>query len=333
VLISPKTWKNLKLAQKNIAIKMNKFNRIYLSIFLYLSFFSFEGFSQDGEAVMMQQFPSEKISLLEVSSGGASIVVNTTREDKIAVELFAIKGGITQDPTDSNVKKKLEEFEIDIKQEDRKVIVLIRNIKKSGSKLGRDDISLKLKIAAPQQMSTQISTFGGTITLSGLQSDQKLESGGGSIRLFDCAGSLKVSSAGGNFSMDDFEGLLDLNTGGGSVKIEKFSGEMNIDSSGGSATLFDIKAKVALRSSGGGIQSNFSDVKEEISLVSSGGNISVVFPKQLPMDILLKGSNVISQHDNFEGDSKKSQVIGKINGGGVAVKVEAGSGKVRVDYF
>lgn len=312
---------------------MKKFNQLYLFIFLYLSWFCIEGFSQDGAAIMMHQFTSEGVNLLEASSGGASVIVNTSPEEKISVELFAIRAGITQDPNDNHVRKKLEEFEIDIRQEDRKVIVLIRNLKKSGRNLGRDDISLKLKIVVPQQISTQISTSGGTVTLSGIHGPQKLESAGGSVRLFDCTGSLSINSAGGNFSMTDFEGALDLNTGGGSVKIERFSGEMTIDSSGGSAVLFDVKAKVALRSSGGSIQSNFSDIKEEISLISSGGNISAVFPKQLPLDILLRGSNVISQHENFDGESKKSQVIGKINGGGKAVTMEAGSGKIRVDYF
>lgn len=312
---------------------MKKFHLLCLSFLLCFLSLSFEGFTQEGDAILVRQFPTMGVGTLEVNSGGASVVVNVSTENKITVELFAVNSGITQDPNSNHVKKKLEDFEIDIRQDDSKVVVLIRNLKKSGQKLGRDDIGLKLKIQVPQEMSTQLSTFGGTVTLSGLHGNHQLETAGGSVRLFDCEGSLQVRSAGGNFSMDDFEGSLDLHTGGGSVKVEKFSGEMNIDSSGGSIILFDINAKANVVSSGGSIQTNFSEIREEISLMSSGGNISAVFPKQMPMDISLKGSNVTSQHDNFEGTSKKSLVIGKINGGGVPVKLEAGSGKIRVDYF
>jgi hypothetical protein len=126
---------------------------------------------------------------------------------------------------------------------------------------------------------------------------------------------------------------VDLNSGGGSLRVDNFSGSLKANSSGGSMSLADISGTTIAQSGGGSMKANFIEPLVEISLQSKGGGLDLVLPKNLPMKVNFSGSNVVSNHLNFEGETKKTLVKGIINGGGIPVTATTSGANVRVDYY
>lgn len=283
--------------------------------------------------LLTKEFPAEGIQVLSVQTTGISTNVNAWEENGVLVEVFAFKDNKPLDPEDSQLKKKLEAVRFDFREEGNRLILHVDTEKKSGLLSGKDNIILLIKVQGPKILDTSFLTEGGSITLSGLQGSQEIQSKGGSIRAIDCQGKLMAESSGGSIYVNKFQGEIGLNSVGGSVRIEQFSGVLQANSSGGSMSLVDISGKTLAKADGAAIRANFIEPLEEISLSTKGGGIDMVLPKQLGMSINFSGSNVVSQHLNFEGESKRSLVKGTINGGGIPITASASGGNVKVDYY
>jgi hypothetical protein len=283
--------------------------------------------------LLTREFPAENIQVLSVQTIGISTHVNAWEENRVLVEVFAFRDNKPLDPEDSQLKKKLEDLRFDFREEGNQLILNVETEKKSGLLSGKDNIILLIKVQGPKILDSSFLTEGGSITLSGLQGSQEIQSKGGSIRAIDCEGKLMAESSGGSIYMNKFRGEMGLKAEGGSVRIEQFSGTLQANSSGGSMSLVDISGKTIAEANGAAIRASFIEPLEEISLSAKGGGIDMVLPKQSGMNIHFSGSIVVSQHQNFEGESKRSLVKGTINGGGIPVSASASGGNVKVDYY
>ena len=66
-----------------------------------------------------------------------------------------------------------------------------------------------------------------------------------------------------------------------------------------------------------------------MKISNSAGNIVLELPKGKGMDLDLSGDRIKTDHlDNFNGKINDDEVNGKLNGGGVLVRVDAGSGRI-----
>jgi len=125
---------------------------------------------------------------------------------------------------------------------------------------------------------------------------------------------------------------LDLNTSGGSVKVSGMSGDLMVNTSGGSVSLENVSGKIYASTSGGGIKADIDSIDGALTLKSSGGSISAIIPKDLPMDLDLKGGNVNTKLTNFDGEMKRDKIVGKSNGGGVLISMASSGGSIKLDY-
>jgi hypothetical protein len=280
-----------------------------------------------------REFPGENLQVLDIQSSGINVNVNSWEEERVLVQVLALRDNKPLDGEDAQLKKKLEAYHFDFREEGNRLILGVESDKKTGLLSSKDNIVLLIKVQCPKTLGSFLKTEGGSITLAGLQGTQELQCNGGSIRAIDCKGKFIAESSGGSIFVDKFQGEMELNSAGGPLRINHFTGSLKANSTGGSMNLLDISGKIIAQVDGGGIKANFLEPLEEISLRSKGGGIDMVLPKQLGMSVNFSASIVVSQHLYFEGESKRSQVKGTINGGGIPITASASGGNVKIDYY
>lgn len=268
---------------------------------------------------------------IETRTSGASVSIEGTEGNQVVVDMYVKRNGKSVDPYDSDIKSRLENYQIDIEKSGNIVSVSV-STKKNLNWSNGNNLNLSFEIKVPYEMSSDLNTSGGSIAISGLEGDQSIKSSGGSIKITGLSGSVVAKSSGGSLSITEYSGLLDLNTSGGSVKVSGMDGELTINSSGGSVSMDNVSGKVYAQTSGGGIKADINNIAGELTLKSSGGSISAIIPKDLPMDLDLKGGNVNTKLTNFEGEMKRDKIVGKSNGGGVLISMASSGGSIKLDY-
>lgn len=301
-------------------------------IILVFPVFAYSIQSTPESAIMSWELPVGEIDHLQFKTAGLSLNFTAWDENRIMIEVMAQRGNEMLIKEDAQLQKKLELYEFDLKGEDKNIFFEVNSEKQSRLRRNRDNIILFVRVQGPAQLNSLVKSEAGSITLSGMQGRQELRSEGGSIRAINCRGEFVANSAGGSLFVDTFQGKLSVNAAEGSIRIENFKGELLAKSMGGSMSLFDISGKVTAESAGGSIKANFIELEDNLLLKSNGGSIDAVLPIDLPMTINFSGSIVTSQPPNFQGESKKTQIMGTINGGGIPVHIGTSGATVRVDF-
>jgi hypothetical protein len=171
-------------------------------------------------------------------------------------------------------------------------------------------------------------TSGGSIHLSGSKEDIELTTSGGSIEARNCSGKIKLTTSGGSLRLSDLKGSINATTSGGNVNGSTIEGDLIAHTSGGNINLDKLNCSVETATSGGNINVEVITLKGFVKIHNSGGNINLSVPNKA-MDLNLTGGRIKTDKlTNFSGSIEEENVKGKLNGGGVPVTVNAGSGRV-----
>ena len=115
---------------------------------------------------------------------------------------------------------------------------------------------LNATLDVPPNTAVRLTSGGGNMQVSDIESDVTLDSGGGNVAVFGVGGIANVSTGGGNLTASDLAGILQFTTSGGNVNGNSLSApQVTTDSGGGNVTLV------------------FTKVPANLDIVSSGGDI------------------------------------------------------------
>ncbi len=143
---------------------------------------------------------------------------------------------------------------------------------------------------------TRLETGSGTITGDDLAGDSYLETGSGDIRVnFANTGSVKASAGSGSIRLTGIKGGLKAETGSGDISL---AGQ----------PLQDWK----IEAGSGSIDLNLGGSKFTLDAETGSGSIHT------------------DQAITMQGSLERHHVTGSVNGGGPTVKIETGSGSVRI---
>jgi DUF4097 and DUF4098 domain-containing protein YvlB len=179
-------------------------------------------------------------------------------------------------------------------------------------------------------------TSGGNIDLENSKSnDADLTTSGGNIQARNSDGKLRLTTSGGSLELEYLKGEIKATTSGGNVSGKNVDGELIASTSGGNVHLTDLLCSVDASTSGGNISVSIKQLGKYVRIGNSGGNVDLVLPKDKGLDLDLSASKI--KTDNLTGFNGKmnvndkddnDEIVGKLNGGGVPVRVRAGSGKI-----
>jgi hypothetical protein len=176
------------------------------------------------------------------------------------------------------------------------------------------NISIDYEIQAPENALLEAGTGSGNITVEGVGETAKISTGSGNIHATGLHDGFSVSTGSGNIYAEQ--------TGAGDVKAETGSGNIEVRNLHG-----------GLRAGTGSGNINVGGAPtSDWKLETGSGNVDLWPGSTGIMLNAESGSGSIhSEHEIVtQGESSRHHLSGKLNGGGPTVRIETGSGEIRI---
>ena len=287
--------------------------------------------------------------VVEVDRG--AIEVRTAEADTVGIEITRKAGG-----SRSKAEKTLADHVVTTTQTDNTIRVEAESKgAKSRSWFGNSpELQVNFRITVPRKFDVDLKTAGGSIkvaeltgklqanTSGGSLKFEKIEgqvsgrTSGGSITLATIKGKVEIKTSGGSLRLNDIEGDMDAQTSGGSVHAENLTGQSVVKTSGGSIEVAGIKGQIDARTSGGSITARLIEQPAgDCTFKTSGGSVTIVLSEQAAVNVDAQTSAGRVSTDFpvasvIQGEQKKNELRGKINGGGPLITAHTSAGSVRL---
>jgi DUF4097 and DUF4098 domain-containing protein YvlB len=324
--------------------------------------------SVTAEPYRVERFSNAKITNVRSETSGGNITVIGEAAASPKVEIF-ITGNDGRKPiTGDEIKQRLQDYELNVSVSGSTIVATARPLRKQDRNFDwKKALNISFKIYVPKTVSTELETSGGNIKLSDLAGTQEFTTSGGNLTLDrlsgklhgrtsggninikdskdnidlttsggnidaeNCNGTLALETSGGNLALTELKGTIRANTSGGNIHGDMINGDLSTHTSGGSITLKDMSGGVDASTSGGNITVAMTDVTRPVKLTNSGGDIQLKLPKSKGLDLRVSAENIRTESlGNFKGTQDRERIEGSLNGGGTSVRVNAGSGNVRL---
>jgi DUF4097 and DUF4098 domain-containing protein YvlB len=320
----------------------------------------------DREPYLTKSLSKESIKDVYARTSGGGITVTGVPESEARIEVY-VAGNNGANLSKQEIKERLDEdYELEVTTSGGKLTAIAKT--KSFNMSWKRNLSISFKMYVPKNVSTDLNTSGGGISLTNLAGNQNFSTSGGglsldklsgriygrtsggSIRVRDSKDDIDLSTSGGGIDVDNCGGNIDLSTSGGSINLNglrgtvmaktsggtirgtSINGELRAHTSGGSVNLRDISGSVDASTSGGGIDIEIDQIDKYLTASNSGGNIHLTIPGNKGLDLRLHGDRIrVESLSNFSGDQDERNLRGKINGGGPEVNVKT-SGSITLAF-
>ena len=292
-------------------------------------------FNTDTEPYMVNSLTGKNIQKVYARTSGGSITVTGGSEARL--EVYVRPSNSSNRLSKEEIKEILDsDYEMTTSTDNNQLSVTSK--RKLNNIDRRKQLSISYKVFVPQNVSTDLSTSGGSISLAGLTGTQQFTTSGGSLNLVrlngkingrtsggsikitdskdeinlntsggsitaeNCVGNMDLSTSGGSLNLSGLKGTIRAKTSGGSVRASDVNGELITHTSGGSINLTNMTASVDASTSGGGLNVSLKELGKYVRLSSSGGSVSVDMPGNKGMDLELRGNRIKADGlKNFNG--------------------------------
>jgi hypothetical protein len=176
------------------------------------------------------------------------------------------------------------------------------------------NISIDYDIQAPAESFLDAGSGSGNVVDDGVGENAKLNTGSGNIQATGLRGNFTVATGSGNIYAEQISaGDVKAETGSGNIEVKNIKGSLRAETgSGGIKAGGAPTAPWHLQTGSGGVELWVGDAPVTLDAESGSGSIHT------DREMLTQGS------------TDRHHVTGKLNGGGPTVRVETGSGDIRV---
>jgi hypothetical protein len=320
----------------------------------------------DKEPYLTKSLSKEAIKDVYARTSGGGITVSGVPDSEARIEVY-IKGNNGSDLSKDEIKRRLEEdYDLEVSASGGKLTAIAKT--KTFNLNWKRSLNISMKVYVPKNVSTDLNTSGGGITLTNLAGNQNfstsggglnldklsgringktsgggikitdskddidLSTSGGSIDAENCGGNIELSTSGGSISLDNLKGTVYAKTSGGTIRGNGINGSLEAHTSGGSVNLKDLSGSVDASTSGGSMDIEIDQIDKFVTASNSGGNIHLTLPGNKGLDLRLHGERIrVESLSNFSGDQDDHNLNGKINGGGAEVNVKT-SGSITLAF-
>jgi hypothetical protein len=320
------------------------------------------------EPYLTKSFAGETISKIMAQTSGGNISVAGVDPSQSKVEVFVWQNNNKKLLTDDEIKARInEDYDLDVSLNNNKLTVTAKS--KHTITDWKKSLSFSFKIYVPKSAGTDLTTSGGNISLSNLSGDKEFTTSGGNLNLDGLEGKTKGTTSGGNINLSNSKDDIDVSTSGGNINAEKLSGTINMVTSGGAVNMEDLNGKIKAETSGGNVRGesiagdlnastsggnvslhnltcalkagtsggnidvSMKSLVDHVSIYNSDGKVNLEIPKNTGVDLKLSAMKISTGSlENFNGSNSNDEIKGTVNGGGVPVTVDAGSGKISLVF-
>src|ERR1043166_3892465 len=194
----------------------------------YLLFFLLAGFQilvnaqTDKTPFMTKSLSNESIKDVEVETSGGSIAVSGVTANA-RVEVY-ITSNNNKELTKEEIQQRLnDKYNLDISVANNKLTATARLKEKMTD--WKKALNISFKVFVPRNVSTDLSTSGGSISLTNLSGNLKFSTSGGSLDLDNVGGNVDGRTSGGSINLENSKDDIELATSGGSIDAKKCEGK------------------------------------------------------------------------------------------------------------
>jgi hypothetical protein len=213
------------------------------------------------------------------------------------------------------------------------------------------NVSISYELVVPAETQLRSHTGSGSQTIEGLQGEVEIETGSGGLKISDIGntvraetgsgdveirgvkGNVRVKTGSGSIRADDIGGGFDGQTGSGHIVLEQTApGAVRAETGSGGMELRGVKGSLEATAGSGTIIAE-GDPTGAWMVHSGSGGIHLKLGSGAAFDLdahTSSGSISVSQPVTVQGAMGKRELRGKVNGGGVQVEVETGSGNIEI---
>lgn len=198
----------------------------------------------------------------------------------------------------------------------------------------RNRVSISYEIVVPEDTSIDAGTGSGSISVADVAAGVKVSSGSGGLTLEGIGGPVKASTGSGSIRADGVAGEFRASTGSGSVYLAQTApGDVSVSTGSGSTELKGIAGALKAKSGSGRISVDGRQ-DGDWKLGTGSGSISVQLPGDAAFNLDAEshsGGITIEHPLMVEGKISKRHIRGEVRGGGPLLKIDTGSGTVRIE--
>ncbi len=227
-----------------------------------------------------------------------------------------------------------------------------RRVTVSGSGSGTEAWA-DLHVLVPKGQKIRLHHMVGDVNVGAVEGTLVLDSGAGTVEVKGVKGTLDIDTGSGAVRVADVEGEVSLDTGSGSVVVSGVRGghlamdtgsggvrvsgvevhRLSADTGSGGVELEDIQAsEIVLDTGSGPIDIDLRSDIETLVVDSGSGGVTVTFPAKIGAEFDVEtGSGSIEvdiPHEAFQ--IERDHVRGRIGDGHGRIKIDSGSGGVRL---
>lgn len=230
------------------------------------------------------------------------------------------------------------------------VDVRIKHLKEYRWNDWKNSYNVSIEVYVPKETSCNLQSSDGDIKVKGLSGKQKCRTSDGDVELYGINGDVEGQTSDGDITTQDIIGSVNLTTSDGDINAENVEGDATFITSDGDIEMYNIIGFTTARTSDGDIAfkdlagtfkgqtsdgditGNIVKLNSELRLSTSDGDIRVAIPKDLGLDLYLKGEDLNTNLEDFTGQAKEHLIQGKVRGGGVSVEITASDGRITLAY-
>jgi DUF4097 and DUF4098 domain-containing protein YvlB len=201
---------------------------------------------------------------------------------------------------------------------------------------GHNSRRFHIEVRMPREGDLNVNTGDGSVQVDTVNGTVNVHTGDGSVHANSLNGLIDLHTNDGSISVDNLKGDIKLRTGDGSIEARDLDGKVEADSGDGHIRLGGRFEALNIKTGDGSVDAKVlpgSKMAASWSLRTGDGSVDLTLPSDFQADIdATTGDGHISLGIplTVEGMLGKSQIRGKMNGGGQALTIHTGDGSIRL---
>ncbi|HEX9224211.1 MAG TPA: DUF4097 family beta strand repeat-containing protein [Candidatus Acidoferrales bacterium] len=225
---------------------------------------------------------------------------------------------------------------VDSRQEGDKVELVARVTSRWSFGWGHNSRNLHIEVRMPREGDLQVETGDGAVEVSSLNGNVNVHTGDGSVKANSLSGTIDLHTNDGSIAVDSLKGDIRLRTGDGSIEAREIDGKVEADSGDGRIRIAGRFDALNVKTGDGSVDTRVlpgSKMASSWTIRTGDGSVDMVLPSDFQANIdATTGDGHISLGIpvTVEGTFSRSQIRGRMNGGGQALTIHTGDGSIRL---
>jgi hypothetical protein len=285
------------------------------------------------------------VVLFSPSSRAEDVVKSYTVSGRANVRVDTNDGSVRVTTSDSKQVEFRVEYQgyelgkslrIESHQDGDKVELTARLTGHWGFSWGRNTRGLHIEVRMPREGDLQVETGDGTVQAESINGTVNVHTGDGSVKANSLNGNIDLHTNDGSIAVDKLKGNIRLRTGDGSIEARDIDGKVEADSGDGHIRLTGRFDALNVKTGDGSVDTRVlpgSKMASGWTIRTGDGSVDIVLPSEFQANIdATTGDGHISLGIplTVEGTLGKSQIRGKMNGGGQPLMIHTGDGSIRL---